>query len=268
VVLSHLGAKTIAMGFFEGKNGEELIKLLEMYSIIPEPVWVGGINRVAYVIAEEKTNIHSHVIAGEIVVSAQQEQEFIDKFRNRVKTADWVVFAGSLPRSLKDDFYCELILIAKEAGVPTLIDSQKQFLIKAIEAKPDIVKMNWEEFEWTFNKKAESIDDLIPLVKDLRDSHEIKNLVVTLGKRGLLALTTEGNYFSKPPQQVPVNAAGAGDSVSSTIVYQLFKGDSWEAALRWASAVSAATVLTERTGDIILADVDRIIKDVEVRILD
>jgi 1-phosphofructokinase len=154
VVLHHLGSETVGMGFFAGKIGEELVELLEEYGIIPEPIWVGGTNRIAHVIAEEKTNIHSHVIVGELVVSAEQKQEFVNKFKKRVKEAEWVIFAGSLPPTINVDFYYELISIAKDANVPSLIDSQKQYIIEAIKAKPDIVKMNWEEFEWTFNKKA------------------------------------------------------------------------------------------------------------------
>jgi 1-phosphofructokinase len=268
VVLHHLGSETVGMGFFAGKIGEELVELLEEYGIIPEPIWVGGTNRIAHVIAEEKTNIHSHVIVGELVVSAEQKQEFVNKFKKRVKEAEWVIFAGSLPPTINVDFYYELISIAKDANIPSLIDSQKQYIIEAIKAKPDIVKMNWEEFEWTFNKKAETLEDLILLAKQLYLEKNIKNLVITLGKRGILALTTEGNYFVKAPFQQPVNAAGAGDAVSSTIAYRLSQGDSWESALRWSSAVSAATVLTERTGDVEMTDVERIFKDVEVKKID
>ncbi|MCJ7519030.1 MAG: 1-phosphofructokinase family hexose kinase [Anaerolineaceae bacterium] len=265
VVLRFLGAETVGMGFFAGKIGEELVELLGEYGIIPEPVWVGGTNRIAHVIAEEKTNIHSHVIAGEVVVSTEQKQEFVDKFKKRVKDAEWVIFAGSLPPSLNVDFYSELIAIAKEANVPSLIDSQKQYIVEAIKAKPEIVKMNWEEFEWTFNKKAETLEALIQQTKELYAEKNIKNLVITLGKNGILVLTSEGNYLAKAPFQKPVNAAGAGDAVSSTLAYRLSKGDSWESALRWASAVSAATVLTERTGDVDMKDVERIYKKVEVK---
>jgi 1-phosphofructokinase len=268
VVLRHLGAETVGMGFFAGNTGKELVELLKEYGIVPEPVWVGGTNRIAHVIAEEKTNIHSHVITGEVIVSPEQKQEFIDKFIKRMKEAEWVIFAGSLPPSINVDFYAELIAIAKEARVPSLIDSQKQYIIEAIKAKPDIVKLNWEEFEWTFNKKAETLESLILQAKQLYKNEGIKNLVMTLGKNGMLAFTTEGNYLAKAPFQKPVNAAGAGDAVSSTLAYRLSKGDSWESALKWSSAVSAATVLTERTGDIEMADVEHIYKEVEVRKID
>jgi 1-phosphofructokinase family hexose kinase len=268
VVLRYLGAETVGMGFFAGKTGEELVELVQEYGIISEPIWVGGTNRIAHVIAEEKTNIHSHVITGEVEVSLEQKQQFINRYRLLVKEAEWIIAGGSLPNSVNEDFYIELINIAKDANVPVLIDSQKQYLIRAIEAQPEIIKMNWEEFEWTFNKKAATLEELIPLVKDLKQSREIKNLVITLGKYGILALTNEGNYLVKAPIQKPVNAAGAGDAVSATIVYRLSKGDNWKSALLWSGAVSAAAVLTERTGDIDLKDVERIYKQVEIKQID
>jgi hypothetical protein len=76
------------------------------------------------------------------------------------------------------DFYSELIPIAKQAGVPTLIDSQKQYIIEAIKAQPEIVKMNWDEFEWTFGKKAATFEDLVLLARQNRLSNQIKNLVM------------------------------------------------------------------------------------------
>jgi 1-phosphofructokinase family hexose kinase len=258
VVLRHLGVETVGIGFFAGKIGQELVDIVEEYGIITEAIWAGGTNRVAHVIAELKNKRHSHVIAGQTLVSEEQKYEFIDRFKVRVREADWVIFAGSIPKSLNDDFYAELIPIAQAENVPTLIDSQKAFMIEALKTKPDIVKLNWQEFEWTFNKKAETLDSLLDQAKELFEERKLKNLVLTLGKDGILAFTKEGIYLSKAPLQEPKNAAGAGDAVSSALVWRFTKGDDWQSAMKWASAVSAASVLTERTGDVFKEDIDRI----------
>lgn len=264
VVLSQLGVETVGLGFFAGKTGEELVEILKEYGIIPEPVWVGGTNRIAHIIAEEKTQIHSHVIVGEVEVNELQKREFVQKFSNWVPKAQWVIFAGSLPPTVNNDFYIELIEIAKKAGVPSLIDSQKEYIIEAIKARPDIVKLNREEFEWTFNRKVGDLDDLIRQAREIKVEKEIKSFVITMAKDGMLAFTPEGDYLTKSPIQKPVNAAGAGDSVSSALAWRFSLGEKWETALRWAGAVSAATVLTERTGDVVMDDVNRIITDVTV----
>ncbi len=265
VVLSQLGVETVGLGFFAGKTGEELIEILKDYGIIPEPVWVGGSNRIAHIITETETNIHSHVIVGEVQINEKQKVEFVEKFSQRVKEAKWVIFAGSLPPSLNDDFYIELIRIAKAAGVPTLIDSQRQYILEAIKAQPDIVKMNREELEWTFSCETPDQDILIRKAREIKQQNAIKNLVITLAKDGILALTESGDFLAKAPVQVPVNAAGAGDSVSSTLAWRLSLGEDWKIALMWAAAVSAATVLTQRTGDIRMEDVERLKPDVTVK---
>lgn len=268
VVLRHLGVETVGLGFFSGKIGEELIEILKEYGIIPDAVWVGGVNRVAYIIAEESTNIHSHVIVGQAEVNAAQVEELIERFRILVKKAEWVIFAGSIPPSVPSSLYHGLIGIAKEAGVPTLIDAQKAFMAEAISAQPDIVKMNWEEFEWTFGYDAPNFETLYRLAKEFKQNKQLKNLILTLGKEGILALTESGNYLAKAPEQKPVNAAGAGDAVSSTLAWRFSLGDGWMNALHWASAVSAAAVLTKRTGDIDMEDVERIYPDVDIKRLD
>jgi len=264
VVLRHLGVETVAIGFFAGKIGRELMEIVEEYGIIPEPIWVGGTNRIAHVIAEKKTNIHSHVIAGKVLISKKQEQEFLEKYQSHLKNAEYVIFGGSLPPVLNDNFYCELVTLAQKAGVPSLIDSQKQAMIEAIKSTPDVVKMNWEEFEWTFNFKAETFMDLVKVAQDFYHAHKLKSLVITLSKKGIMSVSPQGTYLAKAPLQKPLNAAGAGDAVSSTLAWRFTQGDDWESAMRWASAVSAASVLTERTGDVNQEDIDRLYPQINV----
>lgn len=268
VALSHLGVKTVGLGFFAGKIGQELVELVEDYGIIVDAVWVDGVNRIAHVIADAKNQQHSHVIAGEVIVSEDHKNLFIEKYHHHLQNANWVILAGSLPPSINNDFYVILIQEARKSGVPILIDSQKSYMKQAIKAKPDIVKMNWEEFEWTFSLKAEDLQSLKDQALIFRNENDLSNLVLTLSKDGILALTTEGDFLVKAPYQKPVNAAGAGDAVSAALAWRLGEGDKWESALRWASAVSAAAVLTERTGDLVMDDVLRLYPQIQFENLD
>jgi len=264
VVLSQLGVDTVALGFFEGVVGQELIDLLEEYGVITDPVWVCGSNRIAYVIAEEESNIHSHIIVGELDVNHSHALELLNKFSKTVHQSDFVILAGTLPRSLDEEYYCALISMAKQAGNKILIDSQKQFVKMALNEKPDIVKMNWEEFGWTFTKKVDDLNQLIKSAREIKQAHQIENFIVTLGKDGILALTNQGDYLAKAPFQKSVNAAGAGDSVSAVIAWRIVEGDDWVSILAWSSAVSAASVLTMRTGDINHEDVNCLLDEVVV----
>lgn len=264
VVLSQLGVAPVAMGFFSGNVGKELVGIVEDYGITTEPIWVDGDNRVSLIISERETHISSYLIVGEVIVSEDQKEEFLDKFQSHLPGADFVILAGTIPQSLSPGFYAEMIPLAKQAGVPVLLDAQKQFMVEGIKHHPEIVKMNWEEFEWTFDLKAETLSDLITLTKTFHEQRGLQNLVITLGKQGILSITQQGTFLTQSPLQTPVNAAGAGDSVSAVLAWRLSLGDHWESALRWSGAVSAATVLTERTGEVRKEDIDRILPKVKV----
>lgn len=252
------------MGFFAGQIGRNLITLLKEYGIQTVPIWVDGETRISHVIAETKTMIHSHVITGDICISANHTKDFIDTFKNNISKAKWVIFGGSLPASLSDNFYSILINYSNKSGIPSLIDSQKEYLVEGIKARPDIVKMNREEFEWTFNQKADSLKMLIRQARELKSSLRIEHFVITLSGDGILALTPDGDYHACAPLQTPINAAGSGDAVSSALVWKLSQGYSWESAIKWAAAVSAASVLTERTADVDMHEMKRIYTQVKI----
>lgn len=264
VVLRHLGVETVGLCFVAGKVGQELLDLINGYGIIPDPIWVNGDTRIAHVISELKHHRHSHVITGELIVTDQNVADFLNRFRQLVTQAVWIICAGTIPSGMKASFYGEITDIANQAGVPTLIDSSKDYILQALPDKPSIVKMNWEEFQWTFQREANNISELIQHAHQVYKDMQLNALVLTLGINGILAFSKDGNYLVSPPIQQAVNAAGAGDAVSSALTWRLSLGDTWEQALRWGAATSAAVVLTEGTADCHMEDILRIMPEVVV----
>jgi 1-phosphofructokinase family hexose kinase len=264
VVLHHLNVDSQSIGFFSGQIGKELLKVVNDYGFRVDPIWVDGNTRVSYVIAELKNKYHTHVITGELKVERKHITEFIRLFKIHLRNASYLICAGSLPKVIAKDFYYKLIKISNSIGVPSLIDTQGDFMKEAMKANPDIIKMNWEEFQTTFGLKIEFIHDLVTYAKSIYHDYELNNLVITLSEKGILTITKNNIYLTKIPFQEPVNAAGAGDAVSSALAWKLSGGYSWQEALKWAGAVSAASVVTERTGDVSLDKMRSILPKVEV----
>ena len=265
IVLGQLGVDAVGLGFFAGDIGRELADLTASYHVQVDPVWVDGSNRISHVIAERKTRQQNHVIGGNPIVSPAQAEELAERYGNHLKNADWVVLAGTLPHSLPDDFYVPLIHTAHEAGVHVLIDAQKAFMREAVRAKPHVTKMNREEFGWTFNMEFDPLPVLRSNVMQMRREYGLEDIVITLGSDGILAVTGDSIYHAKAPEQQVVNAAGAGDAVSAVLAWRLSQEDNWENALRWAAAVSASAVTTERTGDIDTGMVDDLFDATEIK---
>lgn len=267
VVLRHLGADTLAVGFMAGENGRLLQSLLENYGIQHDLVWVGGETRIAHVIAETARHRISHVIVGALEIEPAHADALLERIRAGLEGAAWVIGAGSIPTTVRPSLWAEVVRIARTANVPALIDSSGPPVFQAAEVGLDILKMNREEFYSTFSLPPGSWDDLVQAARSAAARLGVRHLVITCGADGILAFTSEGDYHAAAPPQAAVNAAGAGDAVSAALAWRLTQADSWQEALRWGAAVSAAVVLTEGTADCHMEDVQRLLPQVQVTLL-
>jgi 1-phosphofructokinase family hexose kinase len=265
VVLQVLGAQHIALSFIAGDNGKHLARILDEHGINHDLVWVDGDTRIAHVIVETARRRDSHVTTRGYSIRDADEAEFIKRYLSHISGATWVIAAGSLPPGLSSDFYKTIVNIASRAGVKTIIDCPGKPMLSAIEAKPTVVKMNVSEFKDTFNIACDNIEKLADSASKLLKQLELSSLVITCGKEGILAVLPDCCYLADTPPQVPVNSAGAGDAVSAALAWRFSQSDSWEDALKWAAAASAAVVLTEGTAECALDDINRLYSLAKVR---
>jgi 1-phosphofructokinase family hexose kinase len=265
VVLRHLGLETVGLCMVAGETGEELINLLDKYGIIPAPIWVEGQTRVANVISELKTHHHSHIIAGDLKPNDELVMIMMQKFQELLPQAKWVICAGSVPPTADPGIFADFVRLSHEAGVPVLVDSHLEPIRQAMAARPTIAKMNWREFEAAFGLELPALSDLTRAARNVYSEYQLEALVLTLGSQGTLAFCRQGEFQVIPPKLDAINAAGAGDAVSSALVWRLSIGDDWPTALRWAAATSAAVVLTEGTADCRMEDILEIFPKVIVQ---
>ena len=116
----------------------------------------------------------------------------------------------------------------------------------------------------TFGLSNGELPALIAAAHKVQQTYRLPALVLTCGREGVLAFTDEGVLQAQAPVQRAINAAGAGDAASAAIVWRRSLGDSWSDTLRWAAAVSAASVLTECTAEVRYTDVEHLLPDVRV----
>ena len=265
IALRHLEQETVGMAFLAGRTGKELALMIEARGISLEAVWTGGETRTAHVITEIKPKRHSHLFSGQLEVDEGQCRLFFQRLSNRLLETAWVICGGIIPACLPANFYYRVIKEAGACDVPVLVDSFRDFILEAIPARPAVVKMNWQEFEWTFAEKAQGLEELLARGKKVYQEAALQALVITCGPEGILAFTPQGIFHAMPPRLDAVNAAGAGDAASAAIAWRRSVGDGWAATLHWAAAVSAAVVLTAGTADCRMEDIQRIYPQVEVK---
>lgn len=88
-----------------------------------------------------------------------------------------------------------------------------------------------------------------PLVRRVKETYGVGNVVMTLGSDGACAFTTDGEFFTVDSVRVDkvVNTAGAGDGFMAATVFSLVRGKSLREAMEWATKYAALSVTIDGT---------------------
>ncbi|RLG07133.1 MAG: ribokinase [Thaumarchaeota archaeon] len=106
-----------------------------------------------------------------------------------------------------------------------------------------IATPNEVELELMSGSKTASDHDLIRAGRWSIKNLGIKNLVVTLGARGAMIITEREEKLIPAFKVKPIDTTGAGDAFNGALAVALSRGESLEAAVRYANAAGALSTL-------------------------
>jgi 1-phosphofructokinase family hexose kinase len=183
---------------------------------------------------------------------------FLERTASSLHAADLVVASGSLPRGVPVDGYAALTRLARDRGVPIIVDTSGPALIAALDAGPQLVKPNLSELI-----EVTGIED--PLRAATRVARSSGGAVVaSLGADGLLAVTPHGAWRATLSRQLRGNPTGAGDAVVAALARGLLAGADWPQLLTSAAALSGAAVLAPCAGEFSADDYAELIGTISV----
>ena len=176
------------------------------------------------------------------LVSADEWAGFVDRYADLLTVARVVTLSGSLPAGLPGDAYATLIRLARDRGVPAVLDTSGEPLRHGVAAGPDLIKPNADELAALLGPR--------PGVAAIRGLLETgcRAVVVSRGHRGLLAVTGAGSWQAAPPAAVTGNPTGAGDACVAALARGLRDRTPWPELLADAVALSAAAVAAPVAG--------------------
>src|SRR5439155_5653241 len=180
--------------------------------------------------------------------------------------ADYVVFAGSLPRGIGDGFYAEALRDLNRRGVRTVLDSEGEPLRLGAQAEPFLVSPNEREAEGLVGQEFHDDDDFLAGLEAIAE-HGARNVLITResGCWALLRADREVHrYRALAPRVDPVSAVGSGDVLLAGFVAARLDGRSDEEALRAAVAAGAASTLELGAGRLEPREAGRLVATVEV----
>jgi tagatose 6-phosphate kinase len=199
-------------------------------------------------------------------------QALLDAVRARLATARAVTVSGSLPPRIDPELPARIARLCSERHVPAVLDLDGEPLLAAVAAEGALLMPNLDELETLTGERAQTPAEAAGLAADvLRGGARgcPGGVVVTLGERGAVAVTTAGAVAARPIEPIRGNPTGAGDAACAAVARALAMAGSIHAVdlralVADAVAVSAAAVLRPVAGEIDLEAARRWRREVPV----
>jgi tagatose 6-phosphate kinase len=253
-VLRALGADVLVLGLAGGAAGDEVRAGLEAAGVPSRFTPIAGATRRTFTVVDRVRGQAASFHEPGPAVEAGEWAAFTVTLEKCLAGCAAAVFSGSLPAGVPDDAYADLTGRAAAAGVPVLLDTHGEALVRGAAAGPAIVKPNLAELEAATGLELSLPDGSADHQAVARAARRLRGagpeaVVVTLGPAGLWASTRTRTWRAVPPAPVAGNPVGAGDAVAAGLIHGLVTGRPWEERLRHAVALGSAAVAAPAAGE-------------------
>jgi 1-phosphofructokinase family hexose kinase len=264
--LKHSGVPVIATGLAGGRTGMRIIEELTAEAILNDFVRIDDESRTSTAIVDPTGGSYTEVNEWGPHVASEELEILLEKLAYLSRGADYVIFAGSLPRGVEDGFYGEAIRELNRRGVQTVLDSEGEPLRKGTQAEPFLVSPNEREAEGLVGQEFHDDDDFLAGLDAIAELGA-RNVLITRESGCWALLRTDRErrrYRALAPRVDPVSAVGSGDVLLAGFIAARLEGRTEEEALRSAVAAGAASTLELGAGRFEPREAGRLVTGVEV----
>lgn len=242
IVLNNLGFENTALGFVAGFTGREIEERLINQGCKTEFIRVeDGISRINVKIkAEKETEING--TGPEI---ASKELELLFRRIDRMTDGDVLVLAGSIPSTIPDSIYSEILERLENKDVKCVVDATGDLLLNVLKYKPFLVKPNKHELAEMFDTDIETEYDIIAYALKLKELGAMNVLVSMAGDGAVLIDETGQVHRSPAPEGKVVNSVGAGDSMVAGFIAGYLEKREYEHAFKMGIASGSASAFSK-----------------------
>ncbi|OQB15986.1 MAG: Tagatose-6-phosphate kinase [Firmicutes bacterium ADurb.Bin193] len=223
-VVRLLGQDTCALGFVGGTTGDILISKLNEEGINHEFIHAKNFStRLNVKVMDLSEGSVTELNESGDPVSDEDFDLFMEKYKEKLPTADIVVISGSILPKMPIRVYYDLAVIAGKYNKPVFLDCGGAVLRESLKALPYCIKPNLKEFEEMLGESGLSEDRIVDEAKKIIEKHSIPYVVVTLGVRGAIGVSKDAAYKVIPPDVTVGSTVGAGDAFLAGMCHAYLK---------------------------------------------
>jgi len=249
-VLKNLDIDSVALGFIAGFTGTTMEKGVKEQGVNADFIRLEeGMTRINVKIKSGKeTEINGQ---GPTITPAALEELFqkIDQIRE----GDILVLAGSIPTTMPDDIYENIMARVESKQVRVVVDATKDLLMNVLKFHPFLIKPNNHELGEMFGVTLRTDEDITYYAKKLQEKGA-HNVLISMAADGAILIDEKGKFYKiGVPKGKVLNSVGAGDSMVAGFIAGYLRWNDYGMALRLGTAAGSATAFSEglATGELV-----------------
>lgn len=246
--LRSLGVPVLAAGLAGGRNGDTVRDGLTEASIPFDLVKIASPSRTSTAIIDPTSGIQTEINEYGPEVSPDEAAEFTRRLEFLMEYATAVIFSGSMPRNLEEDYLADLVHRSRERGLYTVVDSTPAVLRAALKADPSLVSPNQQEAESVAGFDFIEQEDFIRGLSRLMDLGAESACITS--REGHSYLCLDGGVISaQAPNVEALSTIGSGDAyLAGLLAGLLYRRLPPVDAVRLAAGCAAANAETLGAG--------------------
>ncbi|MFW6368874.1 MAG: 1-phosphofructokinase family hexose kinase [Spirochaetota bacterium] len=216
-VLAGYGIPHRVFGYNGGVNGSKFSKACEADGVCAHLVEMAGETRTCVTLIEADGAV-TELVEPPPSVSETERRNYHEAIAAEVGRASYLCISGTAMSGETGDCYLAFSRAAQQAGVPVFLDSYKTNAVRALEAAPQLLKINAMELGALSAKPVETGRERREACALLRGRYGVRWCIITRGKDGIEGYAESMAVLAEPPEVKAVNPIGSGDSVSAGVL--------------------------------------------------
>ncbi|MDD4003398.1 MAG: 1-phosphofructokinase family hexose kinase, partial [Clostridia bacterium] len=237
IAVKRLGYDSYSTGFMFEDGAKKYFEKLSREDVPYIYAMCEGATRINNKIISTNDMVLTEINEKGTAVAYEKQFELIESVRSLSKNASIIVFSGSLPPGIDDDFYYKAGK-AVDSSCKIIVDAEGDRLLGTLKLRPSLIKPNLFELETAVNSKLEREEDILRACDKLLNMGA-RCILVSIGGEGAIIYNGKEAYSAKAPQVEVKGYVGAGDSMVAAACIAIDTGYCLEAILK--SAVAAGT---------------------------
>ncbi|MCD8372847.1 MAG: 1-phosphofructokinase [Clostridia bacterium] len=243
LALNELGEEPHGLGFVAGVTGGALSDLMTELGIRHTFIPVEGQSRINVKI---KSNTETDINGAGALVTEADVNRLVKILKGLIKDGDWLIICGSVPSTLDDKAYENLLKRLKGVKINVVVDACGELLTNTLKYKPFLIKPNIFELSEIFSLKT--LPDTVKIAECARilQKRGARNVIVSMGSNGAVMVTeTQQTMYVRAARGQLVNSVGAGDSMIAGFIHEYLNSGNYFSALNYATAAGSACAFTQ-----------------------